>query len=228
MNLKIAQKYNFFIIQFFFIFNLNILIESIYELLHKSFVIDINRIIIIEMKKALLIVDVQNDFCPGGSLGVKDGDKVVEVINGLMDKFDLVISSQDWHPEETVHFEKWPVHCVAGTSGAEFHPSLNSNNLDLRLKKGTDNKDDGYSAFEATNINFGEYLNNNRVTTLYICGLTTDYCVKESALDSISKGIHTYVVTDAIAAVNAKQGDDKEALNEMYKSGCILVESKDI
>ena len=87
------------------------------------------------MKKALLIVDVQNDFWPGGSLGVKDGDKVVEVINGLMDKFDLVISSQDWHPEETVPFEKWPVHCVAGTDGAEFHPALNSNNIDLRLKK---------------------------------------------------------------------------------------------
>lgn len=192
------------------------------------FVIDINRIIIIEMKKALLIVDVQNDFCPGGSLAVKDGDKVVEAINGLMDKFDLVISSQDWHPEETVHFEKWPVHCVAGTNGAEFHPALNSNNIDLKLKKGTDNKDDGYSAFEATNINFGEYLTNNKVTTLYVCGLTTDYCVKESVLDSINKGIHTYVITDAIAAVNAQQGDDKVALNEMHNSGCILVESSEI
>ena len=180
------------------------------------------------MKKALLLVDVQNDFCPGGSLGVTDGDKVVEVINGLIDKFDLVISSQDWHPEETVHFEKWPVHCVAGTNGAEFHPNLKSDQINLRLKKGTDNKDDGYSAFEATNINLAEFLNKNQVTTLYICGLTTDYCVKESALDSLNNGIHTYVITDAIAAVNAERGDDKKALNEMYNSGCILVESTDI
>ena len=180
------------------------------------------------MKKALLIVDVQNDFCPGGSLGVANGDKVVEVINGLMDKFELVIYSQDWHPEETIHFEKWPVHCVAGTEGAEFHRDLNSDKINLRLKKGTGNNDDGYSAFEATNINLAEYMKNNEVTTLFVCGLTTDYCVKESALDSINCGIHTYVITDAIAAVNAKQGDDRQALNEMYSSGCILVESTDI
>lgn len=180
------------------------------------------------MKKALLIVDVQNDFCPGGALGVKDGDKVVEVINKLMVKVDLVISSQDWHPSDSVHFEKWPLHCVAGTKGAEFHPDLNIDRIDLKLKKGTDNKDDGYSAFEATNINLAEYLKENEVTTLFVCGLTTDYCVKESALDSIDQGIHTYVITDAIAAVNATQGDDKKALNEMYNRGCILVESTEI
>ncbi len=180
------------------------------------------------MKEALLIVDVQNDFCPGGSLGVKDGDKVVPVINSLMDKFDLVISSQDWHPMETVHFEKWPVHCVAGTEGAEFHPDLKSDKINLKLKKGTDNKDDGYSAFEATNTSLADFLKDNGVTTLYVCGLTTDYCVKESALDSINQGIHTYVVTDAIAAVNAQPGDDKKALNEMYSKGCILVESIEV
>lgn len=225
---KLRKNTTFYNTIIFLSFNLNIFIKSNREQLDKSFVIDFNRIIIIEMKKALLIVDVQNDFCPGGSLGVKNGNKVVEVINELMDKFNLVISSQDWHPEKTVHFDKWPVHCVAGTNGAEFHPNLNSNNINLRLKKGTGNKDDGYSAFEATNINLGEFLKNNQVTTLYICGLTTDYCVKESALDSLNKGIHTYVVTDAIAAVNAKQGDDKKALNEMYNSGCILVESSEI
>lgn len=180
------------------------------------------------MKEALLIVDVQNDFCPGGSLGVKDGDKVVPVINSLMDKFDLVISSQDWHPMETVHFEKWPVHCVGGTEGAEFHPDLKSDKINLKLKKGTDNKDDGYSAFEATNTSLADFLKDNGVTTLYVCGLTTDYCVKESALDSINQGIHTYVVTDAIAAVNAQPGDDKKALNEMYSKGCILVESIEV
>ncbi|MDD2606913.1 nicotinamidase [Lascolabacillus sp.] len=180
------------------------------------------------MKTALLIVDVQNDFCPGGALGVKDGDKIVPTINKIIKKFDLVISSQDWHPEDSVHFEKWPVHCVAGTKGAEFHPDLKSEKIDLRLIKGTDNKDDGYSAFEATNLSFANYLEENEITTLYICGLTTDYCVKETALDAVKNGIHTFVITDAIAAVNVQPCDGKEALNEMYSKGCILIESEDI
>lgn len=180
------------------------------------------------MRKALLIVDVQNDFCPGGTLGVKDGDLVVEVINEIIDKFELVISSQDWHPEDSVHFKKWPVHCVADTKGAEFHPKLNSSKINLKLKKGTDNKDDGYSAFEATNINLSQYLKDNEVTTLYICGLTTDYCVKESALDAVKNGIHTYVITDAIAAVNAKQRDDKKALKEMHVNGVTLIDSTEL
>jgi len=180
------------------------------------------------MRKGLLIVDVQNDFCPGGALGVKNGDKVVEVINEMMDGFDLVISSQDWHPEDSVHFEKWPVHCVAGSKGAEFHPNLKSSKIDLKLKKGIDNKDDGYSAFEANNINLRQYLKDNEITTLYICGLTTDYCVKESALDAVKQGFHTFVVTDAIAAVNAKQGDDKKALNEMHVNGVTLIDSTEV
>ena len=180
------------------------------------------------MNRALLIVDVQNDFCPGGALGVNNGDKIIPTINKLIEKFDLVISSQDWHPDESVHFEKWPVHCVANTLGAEFHPALNSDNIDLKLKKGTDNKDDGYSAFEATNISLAKYLEDNAITTLYICGLTTDYCVKESALDAVKNGIHTYVITDAIAAVNAQPNDGKEALDEMYSKGCVLIKSEDI
>lgn len=180
------------------------------------------------MKIGLLIVDVQNDFCPGGALGVKDGDKVVPVINSMIDKFDLVISSQDWHPENSIHFGKWPVHCIAGTKGAEFHPDLNVGKIDLKLKKGTDNRDDGYSAFEATNISLADYLEENKITTLYICGLTTDYCVKETALDAVKNGIHTFVVTDAIAAVNAKPNDGKKALDEMYSKGCVLIESEEI
>lgn len=180
------------------------------------------------MKKALLIVDVQNDFCPGGSLGVEGGDLIIEKINRLTDRFELIISSQDWHPENSVHFEKWPVHCVAGTLGAEFHPDLRSDKITVMLKKGTNNSDDGYSAFEATNIDLSEFIKENNITNLYICGLTTDYCVKETALDSLNLGIHTFVVTDAIAAVNVIPGDGNKALSEMYSSGCILVESADI
>lgn len=177
------------------------------------------------MKKALLIVDVQNDFCPGGALGVKEGDKVVSVINSIIDKFDLVISSQDWHPEESIHFEKWPPHCIAHTHGADFHPALNTEKIGLKLQKGTANKDDGYSAFEATNVSFSDFLRKNNITNLYVCGLATDYCVKASALDAINHGIHTFVITDAIKPVNVYPGDDKKALDEMYRNGCVLVES---
>lgn len=180
------------------------------------------------MNTALLIVDVQNDFFPGGALGVKEGNRIIPVINRLIEHFDLVITSQDWHPENSIHFSKWPIHCVAETIGAEFHPDLNVEKINLKLKKGTDNKDDGYSAFEATNISFAEYLKENEITTLYICGLTTDYCVKESALDAIKNGIHTFIVTDAVAAVNVSPSDGKEALNQMYSKGCVLVESEEI
>lgn len=180
------------------------------------------------MKKALLIVDVQNDFCPGGALGVKDGDKVVPVINRMMDLFDLVISSQDWHPAGSIHFEKWPPHCIAGTQGADLHPELEKKRIDLSLFKGTENKDDGYSAFEATNVALADYLRDDEILAVYVCGLTTDYCVKASALDAVKEGFHTYVITDAIAAVNAQPGDDSRALQEMFAAGCILIESEEI
>lgn len=180
------------------------------------------------MKKALLIVDVQNDFCPGGALAVNDGDKIVPIINQIENKFDIVISSQDWHPATTVHFEKWPPHCIAGTFGADFHPNLNTDKIDLKLLKGTGNKDDGYSAFEATNVSLIDYLHENQVSELYVCGLATDYCVKATVLDAIKNGFHSYVITDAVAAVNIEKGDDKKALNEMYLNGCTLIESEEI
>ena len=180
------------------------------------------------MKKALLIVDVQNDFCPGGALGVKDGDKVVPVINSIIDKFDFVISSQDWHPENSVHFQNWPPHCVAHTHGADLHPDLQKEKINLKLLKGTANKDDGYSAFEANNTSLAGFLHENKVINLYVCGLTTDYCVKASALDAANEGFHTYVITDATKPVNANPGDDKKALQEMYQAGCTLLESGEI
>ncbi|NLH29469.1 MAG: nicotinamidase [Bacteroidales bacterium] len=180
------------------------------------------------MKKALLIVDVQNDFCPGGALAVKDGDKVVPVINGIIDKFDLVLASKDWHPVDSVHFEKWPVHCVQNTYGADFHPDLQTDKIDRVLLKGTQNKDDGYSAFEATNISLADFLREEGVTDLYVCGLATDYCVKATALDACKLGFRTYVITDAVAAVNLNPGDDKKALEEISSQGCILVNSNEI
>lgn len=180
------------------------------------------------MKKALLIVDVQNDFCPGGSLAIKEGNQIVPVINGLMDKVDFVIATKDWHPENSIHFDKWPIHCVANTNGADLNPALNKQKIDQIVLKGTENDDLGYSAFDATNISLSEYLKQRKVGTLYVVGLATDYCVRASVLDACRLGFHTYVVTDAIAAVNANEGDEKKALNEMYKAGCLLVESKDV
>jgi nicotinamidase/pyrazinamidase len=173
--------------------------------------------------KALLIVDVQNDFCPGGALGVEGGDEVVPIINDLATEFDLVIASRDWHPEDTVHFEKWPVHCVKGTQGAEFHPDLKLDNIHQFLVKGTENKDDGYSAFEATNLNLAEFLREKDVDTLYIAGLTTDYCVKYSAIDAAKNGFDTRVIIDATRAVEASPGDKNQAMDQMKKAGCKLV-----
>ncbi len=173
--------------------------------------------------KALLVVDVQNDFCPGGSLAVPDGDKVVPVINALMEKFPLVVASKDWHPSQTVHFDKWPPHCVHNRPGAEFHPALNSLKIKQVFLKGTGNKDDGYSAFEATNLDLEKFLKDKGVTELYVAGLATDYCVRASVLDAVKKGFKTFVVEDAIAAVDVKPGDDRKAIDEMKSAGAELL-----
>jgi len=178
--------------------------------------------------KALFIVDVQNDFCPGGALPVPEGDQVVPVINRLMDHFPLVLASKDWHPSETVHFQKWPPHCVQGTPGAEFHPALRADRIDQVFLKGTGNRDDGYSAFEATNENLAEYLRRHGVEELYVTGLATDYCVRATVLDALREGFRTYVVTDAVRAVNVSPGDGERALEEMRRAGAILVTSEEL
>jgi nicotinamidase/pyrazinamidase len=178
--------------------------------------------------KALLIVDVQNDFCRGGALAVPEGDKVVDVINGLMQKFDFIVASKDWHPANSVHFTKWPAHCVQNTPGAEFHPRLASGRFGHVFLKGTKNKDDGYSAFEATSDNLEGVLREKRITDLYVAGLATDYCVRASALDAVKKGFQTFVVTDAVEAVNVTAGDGAKALEEMRAAGVVLIESHDI
>lgn len=178
--------------------------------------------------RALLVVDVQNDFCPGGSLAVPDGDTVVPVINELIGKFPLVVASKDWHPHQTVHFQKWPVHCVHNTRGAEFHPKLDSVRIQQVFLKGTGNKDDGYSAFEATNLDLALFLKEKGVTDLYVTGLATDYCVRASAIDAVKQGFKTFVVEDAVAAVNVHAGDDTKAVDEMKRSGVGFVQSKEV
>lgn len=178
--------------------------------------------------KALLIVDVQNDFCPGGSLAVKNGDKVVPVINRIMNRFAIVIASKDWHPEKTKHFEKWPVHCVQNTFGAAFHPQLNHEHIQEVFLKGTGTEDDGYSAFEATSKNLETYLKQKKVDDLYVCGLATDYCVLASALDAHKKHFNVVVVADAVRGVDVVSGDVERAIEEMKHNGIVFVNSDDV
>lgn len=178
--------------------------------------------------RALLIVDVQNDFCEGGALGEPGNDEVVPVINKLMPEFKLKIASKDWHPEDTVHFDKWPPHCIRGTRGAEFHPELDTGNIDKVVLKGTDNKDDGYSSFEATTDNLSELLKEKGVDTVYIAGLTTDYCVKNTVLDALRNGFSTFVIEDGIRAVNANPGDGDKAISKMKNAGARFITSDEV
>ncbi|MBE0504190.1 MAG: isochorismatase family protein [Desulfuromonadales bacterium] len=181
-------------------------------------------------KAALLIVDVQNDFCPGGALQIRDGDKVIAPINRAAQLFRAaslpVIASRDWHPPQTHHFREfggdWPVHCVAGTAGAEFHADLQLPEGTVILSKGVDPTLDGYSAFEAVSTDgrqLSELLTELGVQRLYIGGLATDYCVLTTALDARQRGLAVTVLTDAIAAVELFPGDTTAALAKMTGAG---------
>lgn len=141
-----------------------------------------------------------------------------------MEDFHFVLASKDWHPSNTVHFEKWPVHCVKGSLGSKFPASLKSKNIDLVLRKGTDDADDGYSAFEATNVNLTDALHERKVTELYICGLTTEYCVKQTVLDALKAGFKTFVIREATEGVQASPGDVDKAWEEMYQAGAVIVD----
>ncbi len=197
--------------------------------------------------KALLIVDVQNDFCPGGALAVEGGNEVVVSLNRLLYRIrnnhrDMPLNptdirnqwtpsyfSRDWHPEETEHFKKWPVHCVHDTHGANFHPELKISCTDYVISKGMGTKDDGYSAFEGACYGepFIQFLKEFGVNELYIGGLATDYCVKASALDGVKHGYKTYLLLDACRAVNLKPADEADAIREMEKAG-VIITSTDI
>jgi nicotinamidase/pyrazinamidase len=169
--------------------------------------------------KALLVVDVQKDFCPGGVLAAPHGDKIIPVINELMESFDLVIASRDWHPEGSVHFKRWPVHCVKDSKGADYHPKLNTSKIRLELFKGTSDQDDGYSAFEATNVNLADFLREQKVDELFITGIATEYCVKASAMDALKEGFNPVVIKDATSGINTLPGDEGKAFMDMQKSG---------
>lgn len=169
---------------------------------------------------ALIVVDVQNDFLPGGSLPVADGNRIFEPINRIMPLFPYVVATRDWHPREHPHFEDlggpWPYHCIQDTPGAEFSPKLDLTHVDEILSKGMHPHSHGYSAFDNTNLD--ERLHAHNVRRVFVCGLATDYCVKATALEAKAHGYETVVLTDAIAAVNLKCTDETGALTEMARA----------
>ncbi|MCK4518889.1 MAG: nicotinamidase [Candidatus Omnitrophica bacterium] len=181
-------------------------------------------------KKALLIVDVQNDFCPGGKLPVKDCDRIISNINTSIDKFKKanlpIIASRDWHPADSRHFKEfgggWPVHCVRNSKGAEFHPLLKVPDNIIVISKGTRIDEDSYSAFEGRDdkgLSLSEVIKRLRVKELFICGMATDYCVKFSALDAVKDGLEVYLLLDCIEAVDINKGDGEKAIEEMAARG---------
>lgn len=183
---------------------------------------------------ALLIVDVQIDFCPGGALPVPDGDRVVPPLSAMSRQFmDVglpVFASRDWHPPDTTHFQSrggpWPVHCVAGTPGAQFHPDLWLPPDTIVISKGQSRADDGYSAFEgitADGSSLAAQLRDRGVTHLYVGGLATDYCVRASVLDARTAGLVVTVLGHAIAGITDET--TRRALDEMRGAGAAVVSS---
>ena len=194
------------------------------------------------MAEALLIVDFQNDFTPGGALAVEHGDEIAPAINAIADRFPFVVATRDWHPANHGSFkgvevdpEKWhgidppgiwPVHCVQGTPGAELHPSLDRSKVDQVVDKAQDPYTQGYSSFHGGNL--AEVLREHDVDHVYIAGLATDYCVKNTVLDAVREGFDVTVVTDAIRGIDVKPGDSERAIEEMRRAGAELVTSDEL
>ncbi len=201
---------------------------------------------------ALLVVDIQNDFLPGGALAVPEGDQVIPIVNRLVECFALVLATQDWHPANHGSFAAnhlnrhpgelidlngimqvlWPVHCVQGSYGAAFSSQFRTERLSEVFRKGIDPGIDSYSGFfdngRKRSTGLADYLRGRSIDELFICGLATDYCVKFSALDSIGCGIRTRVIEDACRGVNLEEGDSAAAIAEIHKAGVSIVESADI
>lgn len=198
-------------------------------------------------QRALIIIDTQNDFCPGGKLPVPHGDEIIPLINQLQEVFELVIATQDWHPSDHMSFAcnhpghevgeimiqdgleqiLWPAHCVQGSDGARLHPGLHTQKIHKIVYKGTDPKIDSYSAFfdngkrHATDL--ATYLQAMQVTEVYLVGLATDYCVKYSALDAVALGLKVSVITDACRGIDLHPGDVTRALDDMTHAGVTLM-----
>jgi nicotinamidase/pyrazinamidase len=188
---------------------------------------------------ALVVVDVQNDFCPGGALAVAGGDRVVPVINRLASRAAAlglpIYASRDWHPRESTHFVewggRWPPHCIAGTDGARLHPGLALPAGAMIVSKGTGRDEQGYSVFEGRVAGRGAFADDlaaRGVDHLIVCGLTTDHCVRATALDARARGLGVTIVGDAVAAVNVVEGAGERALEEMQHAGAAVMQAADV
>ena len=175
------------------------------------------------MSRALVIVDFQNDFTPGGALGVPDGDAIADRLNALAASgdYDLVVATRDWHPPDHGSFAErggpWPPHCVQGTPGAELHPALDRSRIDVVVDKGQDPGTEGYSGFEGTDLE--RLLRERRVTEVTVVGLATDYCVKNTALDALRNGFQVTVDSSGVRGVEVEPGDSERALDEVRAAG---------
>jgi nicotinamidase/pyrazinamidase len=179
---------------------------------------------------ALLIVDLQNDFCPGGALPVVEGDKVVPAINRYIEAFQAahlpIIATRDWHPEMTSHFNTyggiWPPHCIQGTNGSAFHLDLKLPEAAVIISKGMDPQEDSYSGFQGTDAKgakLADLLRQRGVKRLFVGGLATDYCVKHTVIDGLKEGFKVILLEDAVRGVEIHPGDSKRAVEEMLQAG---------
>jgi nicotinamidase/pyrazinamidase len=175
------------------------------------------------MREALLIIDFQNDFCPGGALPVRDGDAIAGPVNELLDsgRFDLVVATRDWHPPVHASFVEqggpWPPHCVQGTPGAELHASLDRSRIDHIVDVGVGQNDEGYSGFEKSAL--AQILRRNEIDAVTVVGLATDYCVRASALDALREGFAVTVDRDGVRGIDVQPGDSDRALGEIEAAG---------
>jgi nicotinamidase/pyrazinamidase len=181
-------------------------------------------------KDALLIIDVQNDFCPGGALAVADGDQVVPALNRYIEKFRRrklpILATRDWHPAKTRHFKAfgglWPPHCIQGSKGAEFRSDLQLPSDAVVVSAGMSPDEEGYSGFEGRDdrgIELADLLRHLGVERIYVGGLATDYCVKHTVLDAVKHGFQVVLLEDASRGVNLKPGDAERAVAEMVEAG---------
>ena len=178
------------------------------------------------MAEALLIIDFQNDFTPGGALAVRHGDAIADRVNELAgdDRFDLVVATRDWHPADHGSFVEqggpWPPHCVQGSEGAQLFPALERAEVDVVIDKGQDPRTEGYSGFEATNL--AELLRGRGIDKVTIVGLATDYCVKNTALDALREGFEVTVDSEGVRGVEVEEGDSERALEELREAGATV------
>ncbi|MEM1644270.1 MAG: nicotinamidase [Ignisphaera sp.] len=191
-------------------------------------------LISITPKDALIIVDMQNDFMPGGTLPVANALTIIPIINKYIELFTnakaLIVASRDWHPPNHISFNTrggpWPPHCVQGTEGAKFHPELKLTPDTIIVSKGYEENKEAYSSFEGTELN--EILRSKNVRRLFVCGVATDYCVKATVLDAIKLGYTVLVLNDAIKGVDLPKGSVDKAVSEMLNEGAIFITLHDI